>query len=34
MTRKQIWLNAGGLGMLIALLELVYWQHAGQGSRD
>ena len=29
MTRKQIGLNLGGLGLLIALLGLVYWQHTG-----
>ena len=26
---QQIWPNLGGLGMLIALLGLVYWQHTG-----
>lgn len=29
MTHKQIWLNLGGLGVLIALLGIVYWQHTG-----
>lgn len=29
MTQRQIWLNLGGLGVLIALLGFVYWQHAG-----
>lgn len=29
MTRKQISLNLGGLGLLIALLGLVYWLHTG-----
>jgi len=29
MTHKQIWLNLGGLGLLIALLGIVYWQHTG-----
>lgn len=30
MTKRQIWLNLGGLGLLIALLGLVYWQHTGE----
>ena len=29
MTNKQIWLNIGGLGLLIALLGLVYWLNTG-----
>lgn len=29
MTKRQIWLNLGGLGVLMALLGLVYWQHTG-----
>ncbi len=29
MARKQIWLNLGGLGVLIALLGLIYWLHTG-----
>lgn len=29
MTHRQIWLNLGGLGVLIALLGLIYWQHTG-----
>ncbi len=29
MTSRQIYLNLGGLGMLIALLGFVYWQHTG-----
>ena len=33
-TYTQIGLNLDALGVLIALLELVYWQHTGQGSRD
>jgi HEAT repeat protein len=28
-TRKQIWLNLAALGVLIALLGLIYWQHTG-----
>ena len=31
MTRRQIGLNLGELGVLIALLGLIYWQHTGQG---
>jgi hypothetical protein len=34
MTRKQIRLNLGELGVLIALLGLLYWQHTEHGSRD
>ena len=29
MTHRQIWLNLGGLGALIALLGLTYWLHTG-----
>jgi|CXWL01.1.fsa_nt_gi HEAT repeat protein len=29
MTQKQIWLNLGGLGVLIALLGLAYWVNTG-----
>lgn len=29
MTLRRIWLNLGGLGVLIALLGFVYWQHTG-----
>jgi|CXWL01.1.fsa_nt_gi HEAT repeat protein len=29
MTQKKIWLNLGGLGLLIALLGLVYWLNTG-----
>jgi len=29
MTHKHVWLNLGGLGVLIALLGIVYWQHTG-----
>jgi hypothetical protein len=29
MTHKQIWQNLGGLGVLIALLELAYWLSTG-----
>ena len=29
MTQKHIWLNLGGLGVLIALMGLVYWLHTG-----
>jgi hypothetical protein len=29
MTHKQIWQNLGGLGALIALLELAYWLSTG-----
>lgn len=29
MTSRQIWLNLGGLGILIVLLGFVYWQHTG-----
>ncbi len=30
MTPRQIWLNLGALGLLIALLGVVYWQHTGE----
>lgn len=30
MTQRQIWLNLGGLGVLIGLLTLVYWLNTGQ----
>ncbi|MEO6545113.1 MAG: hypothetical protein ABIP05_13845, partial [Nitrospiraceae bacterium] len=29
MTSRQIWLNLGGLGALIALLGLTYWLNTG-----
>ena len=29
MAIRQIWLDLGGLGVLIALLGLIYWQHTG-----
>lgn len=29
MTRKQIWSNLGGLGVLVAFLGLIYWFHSG-----
>lgn len=29
MTQRQIWLNLGGLGVLIGLLALVYWLNTG-----
>lgn len=29
MSHKQIWFNIAGLGVLIALLGLTYWQHTG-----
>ena len=29
MTLRQVWLNLGVLGLLTALLALVYWQHTG-----
>jgi hypothetical protein len=29
MTSHEIWLNLGGLGVLIALLELAYWLNNG-----
>ena len=29
MTSRQIWLNLGGLGLLISLLGLVYWLNTG-----
>jgi hypothetical protein len=29
MMQRQIWLNLGGLGVLIALLGLAYWLNAG-----
>jgi HEAT repeat protein len=29
-THRQIWLNLVGLGLLITLLGLVYWQHTGR----
>ncbi|MBU6435706.1 MAG: hypothetical protein KJS98_20555 [Nitrospirae bacterium] len=29
MTPKQIWLNLGGLGVLIALLGVAYWLNTG-----
>lgn len=30
MTQLQIWLNLGGLGVLIALPALVYWLNTGE----
>lgn len=29
MTQKQIYMNLGGLGVLVALLGLVYWLNTG-----
>ena len=29
MTNRHIWLNLGGLGLMIALLGLVYWLNTG-----
>ena len=29
MTHKHVWLNLGGLGVLITLLELAYWLNTG-----
>jgi hypothetical protein len=29
MTSRQLWLNLGGLGVLIALMELAYWLNTG-----
>ena len=32
MTIRQIWLDLGGLGVLISLLGLIYWQHTDEAA--